>query len=166
MVLKYNFGWSGQLQVCDSMKYKCFKSECPICHSTGSIQLFLNNKSEVRYARTRHYSKINKDSKKPQFTYCKIEDLESLKDLLKTQSISLTTEKAIDGQVGHKKNNDPVKPENSLNQQNRCGRRLVWFRTLAFQANDHGFKSRRPHHNFNSIKSKQQPLFAGSFSNI
>src|SRR4030066_2220875 len=27
------------------------------------------------------------------------------------------------------------------------GRRLVWFRTLAFQANDPGFKSRRPHHN-------------------
>jgi hypothetical protein len=25
------------------------------------------------------------------------------------------------------------------------GRRLVWFRTLAFQANDPGFKSRRPH---------------------
>ena len=28
------------------------------------------------------------------------------------------------------------------------GRRLVWFRTLAFQANDPGFKSRRPHHDF------------------
>ena len=27
------------------------------------------------------------------------------------------------------------------------GRRLIWFRTLAFQANDPGFKSRRPHHN-------------------
>ena len=25
------------------------------------------------------------------------------------------------------------------------GRRLVWFRTLAFQANDPGFESRRPH---------------------
>ena len=54
MVLKYNFGWSGQFQVCDRMKYKCFKSECPICHQSGSIQLFLNNKGEVRYARTRH----------------------------------------------------------------------------------------------------------------
>ena len=43
---------------------------------------------------------------------------------------------------------DLLKPENSLNQQNTCGRRLVWFRTLAFQANDPGFKSRRPHQIF------------------
>ena len=146
MVFKYNFVWSGQLQGCERLKYKCFKSECPVCHDVGSIQLFLNSKSEVRYSRTRHYSTINKDSNNHEFTYCRIEDLEALKDLLKTQSISLTTEKAMDGQVGHKKNDDPAKPENSLNQQNRCGRRLVWFRTLAFQANDHGFKSRRPHH--------------------
>ncbi len=31
------------------------------------------------------------------------------------------------------------------------GRRLVWFRTLAFQANDPGFKSRRPHSHSTSI---------------
>ena len=31
-----------------------------------------------------------------------------------------------------------------------CGRRLVWFRTLAFQANDPGFESRRPHQNSSS----------------
>jgi hypothetical protein len=71
--------------------------------------------------------------------------MESLKDLLKTQPISLTTEKAMDGQVGHKENGDLLKPQKSLNQQNTCGCRLVWFRTLAFQANDPGFKSRRPH---------------------
>ena len=68
-----------------------------------------------------------------------------LKDLLKAQSISLTTEKAKDGQVGQADNGDLIKPESSLNQKNTCGRRLVWFRTLAFQANDPGFKSRRPH---------------------
>ena len=33
-----------------------------------------------------------------------------------------------------------------------CGRRLVWFRTLAFQANDPGFKSRRPHLNCTIIQ--------------
>jgi hypothetical protein len=44
--------------------------------------------------------------------------IESLKTLLKTQSISLTTEKATDGQVGHTNNDDLLKPANSLNQQN------------------------------------------------
>ena len=75
--------------------------------------------------------------------------MESLKTLLKTQGISLTTEKAISGQIGqsqNRKEHDPIKPKNSLIQQNMSGCRLVWFRTLAFQANDPGFKSRRPHH--------------------
>jgi hypothetical protein len=132
------------------LKYKCFKSECPICHNTGSIQLFLNSKAEVRYARTRHYSLISKDSKKPQFTFCRIENLTSLKSLLNSQNITLDTEKANSGQLGQSQNkeaHDLKNHETSLNQQNMCGRRLVWFRTLAFQANDHGFKSRRPHHN-------------------
>ena len=98
MVLKYNFSWSGQLQVCESMKYRCFKAECPVCHQSGSIQLFINNKLEVRYARTRH-SFINKDSKKQQFTYCRINDLEALKTLLSNKPISLSTSTPL-GQSG------------------------------------------------------------------
>jgi hypothetical protein len=35
----------------------------------------------------------------------------------------------------------------------QSGRRLVWFRTLAFQANDPGFKSRRPHQRSSTILS-------------
>lgn len=80
------------------MKYKCFKSECPVCHNLGSIQLFLNNKLEVRYARSRHYSFI-KDSKKQQFTYCRIENLEGLKTLLSQQIDSLTANTPL-GQTG------------------------------------------------------------------
>ena len=75
--------------------------------------------------------------------------MESLKTLLKSQGISLNTEKAINGQLGHsesKKVYDQEESKNSLIQQNKGGCRLVWFRTLAFQANDPGFKSRRPHH--------------------
>jgi hypothetical protein len=85
----------------------------------------------------------------------KLNCLESLKTLLKTQGISLTTEKATRGQIGQSQNKEAYdlnKPENSLNQQNICGRRLVWFRTLAFQANDPGFKSRRPHQIFAFFK--------------
>jgi hypothetical protein len=77
------------------MKYKCFKAECPVCHETGSIQLFLNKKLEVRYARTRHHT--IKHNKKQQFTYCKINDKETLKTLLSKQGITLTT--TASGQV-------------------------------------------------------------------
>jgi hypothetical protein len=62
--------------------------------------MFLNKAGSIRYARVRHYSHNDATTHKPQFTYCKIEDLESLKTLLKTQGISLTTEKAISGQIG------------------------------------------------------------------
>ena len=82
-------------------KIKCLKLECPICKQIGSIQLFLNKQNEVRYARTRHYSHIDKDSKKPQFTYCKIQDLQALQTLLLNKGISLSTEEVTAGQVGH-----------------------------------------------------------------
>ena len=84
----------------NQMKIKCVKAECPSCKLTGSIQLFLNKNGEVRYARTRHFSHTDKDSKKSQFTYCKLQDLETLKTLLLQQGISLTTDKVTAGQVG------------------------------------------------------------------
>jgi hypothetical protein len=40
-----------------------------------------------------------KDSKKPQVTCCKIEDLDELKTLLRQQGITLSTGKATAGQV-------------------------------------------------------------------
>ena len=92
------------------MKYKCFKSECPVCHTTGSIQLFLNSKSEVRYARTRHYSTIAEDSIKPNFTYCRIENLEGLKTLLSNKSITLSTS-TTPGQVGQALGFESIDPQ-------------------------------------------------------
>jgi hypothetical protein len=89
-------------QVKNKVKIKCVKAECPICKTTGSIQLFMNKKGEVRYARTRHYSNLDKDSKKPQFTYCKIEDLEPLKTIIINQDVSLS-ESNTAGQVGQDK---------------------------------------------------------------
>jgi hypothetical protein len=83
------------------MKIKCLKAECPICKTTGSIQLFFNRDGMLCYARTRHFSHTDKDSKKPQFTYCKIQDLNALKTLLSDKSISLNTDKVTAGQVGH-----------------------------------------------------------------
>jgi len=79
------------------MKIKCVKAGCPICKLNSSIQLFLNRNGEVKYARTRHYSHIDKVSKKPQFTYCKL-SLEELKTLLNSQGVSLSIGKADSGQ--------------------------------------------------------------------
>ncbi len=80
------------------MKIKCIKAECPQCKIIGSIQLFLNKDNQVKYARTRHYSHLDKDSKKPQFTYCKTENLQVLKTLLLQQNFSI-----ISGQSGQLK---------------------------------------------------------------
>jgi hypothetical protein len=78
----------------------------------------------------------------------KVEGVEALKTLLKSQDISLSIDRAEVGQQGQgqtDKNHDLKNSASSLNQQKMGGCRLVWFRTLAFQANDPGFKSRRPH---------------------
>jgi hypothetical protein len=61
------------------VKYKCFKTECPECGNSGSLQLFFNREGKVTYARVRHYIGMGK------FTYCKVEDLEQLKTLLDGQ---------------------------------------------------------------------------------
>jgi hypothetical protein len=81
-------------------RIKCVKMQCPICGSSGSCQMFLNREGRIRYARVRHYSHINRDSRKPQFTYHKIIDLEALKTLLSNKNISLTTNKIPTGQIG------------------------------------------------------------------
>jgi hypothetical protein len=115
-------------------RIKCVKAECPICKVKGSIQLFFNKRNELRYARTRHYSYINKESKKLQFTYCKIEDLEALKTLICQQGISLNVDKAERG-LGQESNSEMLDKElnnSNPNQQNKmCLRSLArWGVTL------------------------------------
>jgi hypothetical protein len=99
--------------------------QCPICHITGSTQLFLNKEGEVRYARVKHYSHLDRDSKKPQFTYCKITDLEALKTLLSQQNISLKTEAEAprsNGQQGRFESHDPqLRSLASVHQNNWTG---------------------------------------------
>ena len=57
------------------VKYKCFKTQCPICGNIGSLQLFLNNSNRVTYFRVRHHQGKGK------YTYCKLDkqQLETLK---------------------------------------------------------------------------------------
>ncbi len=93
------------------MKFKCTKGECQVYGKVSTIQLFFRNNGELAYGRAMHYTSRVKG--KPQFEYHP-QNLDALKDLLKTQPISLTTEKATEGQVGQTKNGDLNAPENSL----------------------------------------------------
>ena len=86
------------------MKIKCVKMQCPICGSAASCQLFLNRDGRIRYARVRHYSHIDSESHKSQFTYYKLTDLDVLKTLLLNKGISLSTDKATSGQLGQRSN--------------------------------------------------------------
>ena len=83
----------------------------------------MNNSLEVRYARAKHYSHLDKDSRKTQFTYCKIQNLELLQTLIKTQSITMSV-KAETGQFGQRQNHDQQLQDSSPKQ---CGRSLVWL---------------------------------------
>ena len=77
------------------VKYKCFKTQCPLCGNTGSLQLFLNKQGEVKYARVRHIIHKGKQGYNPNlkynFHYCKIEDLQQLETLLKSLSLKFPT---------------------------------------------------------------------------
>ena len=115
------------------MKIKCIKINCPVCSKSGSCQLFHNKLGQVRYARVRHYSHIDKDSKKPQFTYCKLTYYEALKTLLSKQGIQLNTSKADNGQSGQTqkvKSHDPVVIGSSSDLKNsKCLGSLAWWGT-------------------------------------
>ena len=87
------------------------KDGVPQCHKKGLAQLFLRKDTTIRYARIRHYTHIDKESKKPQFTYCKLQELHALKTLLLNKGISLSTDKATAGQVGHKQGFESLDPQ-------------------------------------------------------
>jgi hypothetical protein len=112
------------------------KIECEICHQVGYLQQLGN------YYRVRHYSGINTETGKSKFQYHQqSKSYVSSKVTFKNENtVTLEELKIID----HSNSGLDLKVKDS--GSNICGRRLVWFRTLAFQANDPGFKSRRPHH--------------------
>jgi hypothetical protein len=47
----------------------------------GAVKYFFNKQDKIKYARVRHYTGLN-EAKKPQFSYCKLEDLQQLETLL------------------------------------------------------------------------------------
>jgi hypothetical protein len=96
--------------------------QCPICGKDGSCQAFFNSQGKLKYARLRHYSHTDKESRKPQFTYCKITDLDALETLLLNKGIQLSTDKAASGQIGQISNtkiHDLKLKDSSSNCQNK-----------------------------------------------
>ena len=117
------------------MNIKCVRFQCQVCSKLASIQVFYNRIGDIKYARIRHYTGTLNG--KPQFQY-HLQNVDVLKTLLKTQPISLTTEKALDGQVGQAKHIDQLNPENSFYQQNSGGCRLAWSRLVDLGSIDSG----------------------------
>ncbi len=117
------------------MKIKCVKLECQVCGKVLLIQLFFRTNGELSYSRARHY--IGKKEGKPQFEHHP-QSIESLKTLLKAQSISLTTDKVESGQAGQAKNADPINSGNSLVQEKTRGCRLAWSRLVDLGSIDSG----------------------------
>ena len=111
-------------------RIKCLKLKCE-CGKEGLAQVFLRKDGSISYARVRHFSHTDKVSHKPQFTYCKITDLDALKTLLLKQDISLSIDRAEMGQMGQgqtDKNHDLENSASSLNQQNKmCRGSLAWL---------------------------------------
>jgi hypothetical protein len=105
----------------------------------------------MRYARARHYT--GQFNGKPKFEYHRqsVQWIESQtsKDSIGDQLTTINGQSSLsNGQNTNQKacNNLKSSLVNGNTSNIKGGRRLVWFRTLAFQAHDPGFKSRRPHH--------------------
>jgi hypothetical protein len=99
-------------------RIKCLKLECNTCHKVGLAQIFLNKNGEIRYARIRHFSHTDKVSHKPQFTYCKIEDLDALETLLSQQGFS-PLPVGQDGQGQKLNTHDPQLRSSRRNLENK-----------------------------------------------
>ena len=132
------------------MKIKCLRFTCEICRRVSSIQIFYNKIGVVKYARARHYT--GQSNGKPQSEYHQqsIQWVESQvgKDSIIDQLTTINGQSSmLNGQHTSQEAGNNLKSSlvNGNTSKIKGGRRLVWFRTLAFQANDPGFKSRRPH---------------------
>ena len=121
---------------------------CEVCKQEGYLQQLGN------YYRVRHYQGKN-EAGKGKFYYhqqtkgwveAQLSSKDSSIDQLNTKD-GQRNPQAGQTTVSEEYNRLKSSLDNGDTHEIACGRRLVWFRTLAFQANDPGFKSRRPHHN-------------------
>jgi hypothetical protein len=138
------------------MKIKCVKAECEVCHIVGSMQIFLNNKGEIRYSRVRHYK--GREGNKPKFSYCqqsksyaekKLEEYNqqnlSRREDFNTVTASSSISKDNDHQeIGH--SNIDLKLKESSSNLEVGGWSSSLVRTLALRAKGRRSESGSAHH--------------------
>jgi hypothetical protein len=115
-------------------KIRCVKDfPCEECGKKGLLQILTAN-----YARCRHYSHLDANTRKPQFTYHRnsiayvTEKLrgsseKSLSSRIETEVVAVSSEGGSD-QLGHRSNIDQKLQANSSEPQNmRCRGSLAWL---------------------------------------
>jgi hypothetical protein len=110
-------------------KYMCVKDfECEVCHSKGMLQVI-----SEKYARVRHYDKIDPVTRKPKFLYhrqgkryvetqLRVRNEKSLSEGIQTK---IPANGSIDLRLD--KEPDPKKQQSSFKSENQGGRSLVWL---------------------------------------
>ena len=115
---------------------------CEVCKQEGYLQQLGSN-----YFRVRHYAGKGKffyHQQSKDYAINKLKGKVSINDQL-NNSDDQTQFLGVQNSTQDGCNILKLSLDNGNTRNIVCGRRLVWFRTLAFQANDPGFKSRRPH---------------------
>ena len=110
---------------------------CEVCNTIGYLQILNNGK----YARMRHYQRLDPETKKPIFTYHQIR-MESVRRILTANSGDIKPNK--DGLANVSMTNRPTNTNDQdlnnsgLVSKDLGGRSLVWSRTSACHADDPG----------------------------
>jgi hypothetical protein len=151
--LSQGAGHSDQNFGCVKMKTKCLNTECEVCHAVGLMQIFQNNNGRIRYCRIRHYLKMDKQTKKPKFSYCPQSTGYAEKKLLEYNQQNLSTGKDFNTvtakdddhkEIGH--SNADLKDGESSSKLENMGWSSSLVRTLALHAKGRRFKSGSAHH--------------------
>ena len=106
---------------------------CSVCNKMGYCQRVTDD-----FYRVRHYTHLDATTKRPQFEYHRISTEYALQQMRLAKSVT-TTDHLMVKSIDLNNSDKAIKDEIEM----RSSSSLV--RTLAFQASDPGFESRRPH---------------------
>ena len=111
------------------------RGKCPQCGAVGYLQGF----NKGRFFRIRHDQMIDR---RPKFHYHQISIEDAKKILALDEEVSRRHNPLVNNQMDtmtqRLKSNDPNLRELASNEENKCGRSLVWSRTSACHADDPG----------------------------
>jgi hypothetical protein len=126
----------------EKLKIKTVRFPCEVCGNykvVSSIQVFFRKNGEVSYARARHYKADKKfyyHQQSLEYTNRKLGELANTdhSQAFNSKSIDQPSQVNLQNSTKDGCNNLKLSLDNGNTRNIVCGRRLVWFRTLAFQA--------------------------------